>query len=420
MDNTWTTCCCTVYLLITGAVFVTFLVVGFPYFQRWLQQEQERIAQIRRAEQEHIAQMRRAQQERIAEMRRLEQERIAEARRLEQERKAHLEFINDPVNFPSLSESDRDEIRQIVSDAVNKRVGSGVIFSALDVTNNGFIVGLKQEFPPPDRVIKPYTTRITKKGQIVQGRKKKDSEFYEEYLNAHVAKQVLQTTRKIFQAHRLIQMVIFSCWTTFMDEYGNYCPSCFLSVAIDRELFEKLNLSNLSPLEALRKFRLRLGQGYDSKLMPIEPLKISNLQMANLTTDKTFMELQNMNPYEFEKFVGHLLHHMGFQTTVTKPSQDGGVDVIAESDEPLKKGKIIVQCKRHRQSVGVSIVRELYGVMNHEGAMKGIIITTSDFTSEAQRFAEGKPIELIDGALLQQLIKRYGIEEKSVSSNLIS
>lgn len=201
-----------------------------------------------------------------------------------------------------------------------------------------------------------------------------------------------------------------------MDEYGNYYPSCFLSVAIDRELFEKLNLSNLSPLEALRKFRLRLGQGYDSKLVPIEPLKISNLQISNLTTDKTFMELQNMNPYEFEKFVGYLLHHMGFQTTVTKPSQDGGVDVIAESDEPLKKGKIIVQCKRHRQSVGVSIVRELYGVMNHEGAMKGIIITTSDFTGEAQRFAAGKPIELIDGALLQQLIKRYGMAEKSVSS----
>lgn len=394
MDTLWTAIC-VVYLLVTSAFFIAFLVVGFPYLRRWMRRVQERIVQWHR----------------------LEQQRAAERRRLEEERKAHLRFISDPANFPSLSESDRKESEQIVSPKVHSvaRV-SQVTCSAIGAASNGFIVELSKDFLPPDRVISRYTTRTTTTGRTVQGRKKKDSEFYDEYLNQHIAKQVLTRTRQIFQTHQLIQTVIFSGWTQLLDEYGNYKHSCILSVVVNRDLFERLNLTNLSPLDALRKFRLHLGQRYDSHLMPIEPLRMTHLQMAELPVDKPFAQLQTMNPYEFEKFVSHLLNKMGFQATATKPSQDGGVDVVAESDKPLMKGKIVVQCKRYQQPVGVTTVRELYGVMSHEGAMKGVIITTSDFTTEARKFAEGKPIELVDGALLQQLIKRHGMEKNALAT----
>ena len=56
--------------------------------------------------------------------------------------------------------------------------------------------------------------------------------------------------------------------------------------------------------------------------------------------------------------------------------------------------------------MGVSEVRDFYGAMAgklSEG--KGIFITTNIFTTEAENFAEDKPIELIDGDELLKLIK---------------
>ena len=35
--------------------------------------------------------------------------------------------------------------------------------------------------------------------------------------------------------------------------------------------------------------------------------------------------------------------------------------------------------------------------MNHEGANKGILVTTSSFRPDAYDFIRGKPVELIDG-----------------------
>ena len=66
---------------------------------------------------------------------------------------------------------------------------------------------------------------------------------------------------------------------------------------------------------------------------------------------------------------------------------------------------MLVQCKHWKtRKVGVKVVRELYGVMAASGAAKGIIVTYGDFTREAKDFAAGKPIELVYGRRLQQLI----------------
>lgn len=59
--------------------------------------------------------------------------------------------------------------------------------------------------------------------------------------------------------------------------------------------------------------------------------------------------------------------------------------------------------------VGEPPIRDLYGVVMSENANKGILITTSNFTSSAISFANDKPIELIDGQILQQLLAKYNI-----------
>ncbi|MDP2659102.1 MAG: restriction endonuclease [Dehalococcoidia bacterium] len=64
----------------------------------------------------------------------------------------------------------------------------------------------------------------------------------------------------------------------------------------------------------------------------------------------------------------------------------------------------MVQCKDWAKPVGEPPVRDLYGVVASERAVKGILITSSNFTEAARRFAQGKNLELIDGDQSQQLL----------------
>jgi restriction system protein len=78
----------------------------------------------------------------------------------------------------------------------------------------------------------------------------------------------------------------------------------------------------------------------------------------------------------------------------------------------LRGGKIVIQAKRYTNTVGVSAVRDLYGTVQHEGAMKGILVTTATFGSDAYEFARDKPITLISGAELLGLLERHGHRAK--------
>lgn len=58
-------------------------------------------------------------------------------------------------------------------------------------------------------------------------------------------------------------------------------------------------------------------------------------------------------------------------------------------------------------------VRDLFGTLQDEGASKGILVTTSGYGQASFDFAQNKPIELIDGANLLDLLSEHaGIEAK--------
>lgn len=109
----------------------------------------------------------------------------------------------------------------------------------------------------------------------------------------------------------------------------------------------------------------------------------------------------------FEEKCLCLLQGMGFTASSTTSTNDGGIDIIAIHSQPILAGKYIIQCKDWKSKVGVAFVRELYGVVSAENANKGILITSSTFTKGAEEFAQGKPLELIDGEQLERLIKEY-------------
>ncbi|HNS03903.1 MAG TPA: restriction endonuclease [Anaerolineae bacterium] len=115
---------------------------------------------------------------------------------------------------------------------------------------------------------------------------------------------------------------------------------------------------------------------------------------------QTLDDLTAMTPGEFEVWVQELFRSRGYFAKNTPDSGDHGVDlwVISPQGE-----RAIVQCKRYRGVVGESVVRDLYGVMQHEAAPRGFLVTTGSISAAAGRWAQGKPIELIDGARLARL-----------------
>lgn len=81
---------------------------------------------------------------------------------------------------------------------------------------------------------------------------------------------------------------------------------------------------------------------------------------------------------------------------------DGGVDLALRKDGE----KFLVQCKQWKAfKVGVTTIRELYGVMAAGGAAGGFVVTSGVFTQEAKSFAEGRNIGLIDCSELTAMIK---------------
>lgn len=115
---------------------------------------------------------------------------------------------------------------------------------------------------------------------------------------------------------------------------------------------------------------------------------------------------------EFEYLVRELLEReyagQGAEVRVTQASRDGGVDAVIFDPHPIRGGKIVVQAKRYTNTVGVSAVRDLFGTVQHEGASKGILVTTSSFGADAYEFAKGKPITLLDGGNLLHLLDQQG------------
>lgn len=113
--------------------------------------------------------------------------------------------------------------------------------------------------------------------------------------------------------------------------------------------------------------------------------------------------LRAMDWREFEGLVGEVFRRQGYRIEETGlGGADGGVDLFLNKD-----GKTtLVQCKQWRgQRVDVKVVREMYGLLAHHGADSVKIVAIGDFTPDAQRFVQGKPIELIHGDALLTMIQ---------------
>ena len=148
-------------------------------------------------------------------------------------------------------------------------------------------------------------------------------------------------------------------------------------------------------------------------LIPAPISAFTSWRKRKLVDDqKNIQTIRDLSWREFEELVAEAYRRQGFNVIEnTTAGADGGIDVRLKKDGHTH----LVQCKNWRNiKVGVKVVREMYGVMTAEQASSVIIIISGVFTQEAKNFANGKPIDLVDGAQLENLIANVQVASAKV------
>ena len=239
-----------------------------------------------------------------------------------------------------------------------------------------------------------------------------------------MAQSVLRRLYEIFKSDRdqLVDVATVSAFVDTIDpSTGQRVRPCVVSVRTTREEFERLDLRHVDASACLKRLNASVSRS-PSELTAVKPIADINMvdprfiqESDVLSTLDSRPNLMELTPGEFENLITNLFQRMGLETKLTQASRDGGVDCVAFDPRPILGGKVVVQAKRYKNTVGVSAVRDLFGTMHNEGASKGILVTTSGYGSAAYDFANGKPIELISGSNLLYLLKEHaGTEAKIV------
>jgi restriction system protein len=220
------------------------------------------------------------------------------------------------------------------------------------------------------------------------------------------------------RAHVVDTVALNGRVTTVDKATGKTIEPCVLSITTSLNDFREINLSAVDP-KAWFKSSKGVSAASIANVTPVAPIVQMNRQ------DKRFIEgygvedaldesvnLAAMDWQDFENLIRELFEEEfsagGGEVKITQASRDGGVDAVAFDPDPIRGGKIVIQAKRYTNTVGVSAVRDLYGTVMNEGAIKGILVTTSNYGNDAYEFASGKPLTLMNGANLLYLLERHG------------
>ena len=237
-----------------------------------------------------------------------------------------------------------------------------------------------------------------------------------------VAQFALRTLNLLFAADATgaVESVVLNCFVdTTSPETGQRVTPCLLTVRTNREVLEAHDLSKVDPIACLKHLNAEVSPK-PHELKAVRPIVSFNMVDPRFVDKPDILgqldqrpNLAVLTPPEFEGLITNLFEKMGLETRLTQASRDGGVDCVAWDMRPVIGGKVIVQAKRYKHTVGVSAVRDLYGTVVNEGAAKGILVSTSGYGTASFQFAEKKPLQLIAGGELLYLLEQHtGVKAK--------
>jgi restriction system protein len=138
-------------------------------------------------------------------------------------------------------------------------------------------------------------------------------------------------------------------------------------------------------------------------------------------------KVKSCSPEFFERLVVKLLTAMGYGGSLADAgkaigkSGDGGVDGVIKEDK-LGLEQIYIQAKRwDNASVGRPEIQKFVGALHGKRSRKGIFITTSAFTKDADEYAKGleTKVILIDGLQLAELMFDYEVGISTESTYIV-
>lgn len=156
---------------------------------------------------------------------------------------------------------------------------------------------------------------------------------------------------------------------------------------------------------------------------PEELLESAYQGMRQGVAAELLQTIKSCSPAFFEKLVIDVLVTMGYggtrkdAGTAVGKSGDGGIDGIIKEDR-LGLDVIYIQAKRWENPVGRPEIQKFAGALQGQRAKKGVFITTSSFTSEAQDYVSriDNKIVLIDGNLLANLMIDHNVGVSPLAS----
>ena len=154
------------------------------------------------------------------------------------------------------------------------------------------------------------------------------------------------------------------------------------------------------------------------ELSPEEAIHQSLENLNSSLANELITRILKANPAFFENLIIKLLVAMGYSNNTdegwehTGKTGDDGIDGVINQDV-LGVDKIYIQAKRYadNHSVTAGDLRNFIGALDMCRAVKGVFVTTSNFTADAKNTVKkaSKNIVLIDGAQLTQLMIKYGV-----------
>jgi len=235
-----------------------------------------------------------------------------------------------------------------------------------------------------------------------------------------IAQMTLRTLRCVFTADRggLAANVACNGYVDIINRAtGQPARECLVSVNVDRDLFDGLDLARVDPLDCLAYLHAKISRTPE-QYQPVQPIidyPWDDLPYADeldaaagLDSVKNVLEL---NGYEFEDLILLLFRAIPEFDDVrkTRSRNDGGIDVVAVNKKEFTGGRVAIQAKCYApgHKVAIAEVREMVGSISQREFHKGIIITTSGYTSAARDEAARLGIELYDGERLLWLLRHH-------------
>lgn len=280
---------------------------------------------------------------------------------------------------------------------------------------------VEYELPLVEMVPPESGYKYVKKSDSIEPIPRKLSEIrkiYKETL-AQVVCRILRATVSADVANVVAVTVVNGFVDTIDPGSGNRITPTIISVSASTKELREINFGKVEAVACLVVLKALVSRNAH-ELESVRP--IVNFNMVDprfvdkgdvLTELDSRPNIAELTPSEFETLMTNLFEKMGLETRLTQASRDGGVDCVAWDMRPVIGGKVVIQAKRYKNTVGVSAVRDLFGTMHNEGAAKGILVTTSGFGPSTYEFAKNKPIELVTGSNLLSMLSEYaGVKAK--------